>query len=219
MPVFGPNVTIPEDVAAAEWLRPRLGRFGTVGGLVPSGYETYLALGHGGPGLDFEGPSHAVTAAVASAAGSHTATPDRSWIAAWRGYGWGSGRRLISVLATARQRRQIQRADDMEAARLERELSVVPRFELPQREYYLLAGPVEAASLIERPGGRGLIAPDLWWPDDRSWFLATDVDLVWTYVGGTRAFAEAVAATSPFDVRPVDRSMWNSEVGGEQSSS
>lgn len=30
--------------------------------------------------------------------------------------------------------------------------------------------------------------PDLFWPDDRSWFAATDVDLWSLYVGGITAF-------------------------------
>jgi hypothetical protein len=29
-------------------------------------------------------------------------------------------------------------------------------------------------------------APILWWPDDRSWFVATETELATTYVGGTR---------------------------------
>ncbi len=29
-------------------------------------------------------------------------------------------------------------------------------------------------------------APNLWWPDDRAWCVATEIDLAWTYVGDQR---------------------------------
>ena len=28
-------------------------------------------------------------------------------------------------------------------------------------------------------------SPNLWWPDDHAWFVATEVDDAWTYVGGS----------------------------------
>ena len=46
--------------------------------------------------------------------------------------------------------------------------------------------------------------PNLWWPEDRAWCVATEIDLAWTYVGGSSELAatllgdrrlEALAAT------------------------
>lgn len=67
-------------------------------------------------------------------------------------------------------------------------------FELSNRRYYLLRSTLAAASRIESPDGFGLQAPDLWWPEDRSWFVATDTDLDWTYVGGSEALVNDVIA-------------------------
>jgi hypothetical protein len=89
----------------------------------------------------------------------------------------------------------------------------VPRFELPNREYYLLAGPVAAAAQIQSPAGHGLQPPDLWWPEDRAWFFATDTDLAWTYVGGTQALVDEVVVAVRRRTTPVDRSLWNAEAG------
>ena len=33
----------------------------------------------------------------------------------------------------------------------------------------------------------GLPEPNLWWPADRAWRVASDIDLPSTYLGGTRA--------------------------------
>ena len=35
--------------------------------------------------------------------------------------------------------------------------------------------------------GRRFQSPALWWPDDRSWFVHTEIDASSTYVGGSEA--------------------------------
>jgi hypothetical protein len=64
-----------------------------------------------------------------------------------------------------------------------------PLVELPWRTYLLLEGPLVAA------GGLSVSpttpqSPSLFWPDDRAWCVATDVDLDSTYLGGS---AELIA--------------------------
>ncbi len=36
--------------------------------------------------------------------------------------------------------------------------------------------------LAERLNRRG---PQWWWPEDRQWFAATEIDFPWSYVGGS----------------------------------
>jgi hypothetical protein len=57
--------------------------------------------------------------------------------------------------------------------------------ELPWREYQLYAGPsAGAASFIMT--GRRYQSPNIWWAADRSWFVATEIDLGATFVGGSQ---------------------------------
>jgi hypothetical protein len=76
----------------------------------------------------------------------HTATADHCWFAVWHGYG------------------------DLDLAFGDR-----PTFELPQREYHLIRGPLAAAaqSLAVYPFGHR--SANLWWPDDHAWCVATGV--------------------------------------------
>lgn len=76
-------------------------------------------------------------------------------------------------------------------------MATVPTFELPNRCYYPLRGSIDEAAALEDL--------DLWWPDDRVWYVATDVDLDWCYVAGTAAFTDAVAAALPGRTRPAER--------------
>jgi hypothetical protein len=67
-----------------------------------------------------------------------------------------------------------------------------PRVQLPQRDYALFGGPLAALpSLMDAQNGR---SPNLWWPDDRAWCVATEIDLAWTYVGGPAALISDVLA-------------------------
>ena len=45
--------------------------------------------------------------------------------------------------------------------------------------------------------------PSLWWPADRAWCVATDVDLPWTYVGGPRGLIDAIAADRRIEALPA----------------
>jgi hypothetical protein len=78
--------------------------------------------------------------------------------------------------------------------------------DLPAREYVLMRGPVEraAANLAKEPSEQ---SANLWWPDDRAWFVATDVDLMTTYVGGTTVCIADLVATEGLEVAavPVDQ--------------
>jgi hypothetical protein len=173
---FGDAVSVPPNAEAADWLQPtRLGAWGTVGCLVPNQYESYLRVA-GAPSkvVDWWDAQRQLIADVARVAASHTTTPERCWFGIWEGHGFD---RNGEVRARLRQ---------------------IPTVDLPHRSYYLLQGDVLAASAIEEPGGRGATAsyrqPDLWWPHDRAWFIATDVDFWSTFIGGDARLVQAIVA-------------------------
>jgi hypothetical protein len=98
---------------------------------------------------------------------AHTGTPDRYFIGVWEGYGW------------------LDRADPSWDGELA----------LDQRTFLIWQGPIEGASRIGWAWPNGGFAhqpPTLIWPADRAWFVAGDVDLDSTYVGGTAALITAL---------------------------
>jgi hypothetical protein len=65
-----------------------------------------------------------------------------------------------------------------------------PRVEIPGRSLGLYAGPIEAAAaLLGFPTRQ---SPNLWWPDDCAWCVASEIDFCSTYVGGSPALIERV---------------------------
>ena len=46
-------------------------------------------------------------------------------------------------------------------------------------------------------------ARHIWWPEDRAWCVATDIDLCDTYVGGSRECIEAVLSSPKLEALPT----------------
>jgi hypothetical protein len=81
-------------------------------------------------------------------------------------------------------------------------------FELPHRRMHLLRGPLVAIEdFYERCEGPSSLClrnpPGLWWPEDASWCVGTDVDLLTTYVGASGAAIEALLADEQLEVLAV----------------
>ena len=80
----------------------------------------------------------------------------------------------------------------------------MPRFDLPDRAYYLAHGPLSAMIDLRYPDFDGWRNPGLFWPGDRSWFAATDVEFWSLYVGGTTAFTSELATRASTPCEFVD---------------
>jgi hypothetical protein len=218
---FGPAVSLPSDVSAALWIAPTLGGFGTVGGLVPQGYERYLLLDYrGDEPRGWDGVCR-LYAQLAPVLARHTSTPDECWFAIWEGYGFETSMTLLAAVARddeerrelERERQRLRAADARRNNSIRTALHRLPSFDLPNRRYYLVRGPVAAAARIERPDGRLPQPPDLWWPEDRRWFVGGDTDLDWCYIAGSGRLVSAVAAAFEGQTRAVDWRASNATAG------
>lgn len=134
----------------------------------------------------------------------YTATPEDCWHGIWHGYGSLAG--SVSVLTLRRPRRRLGNRK-RRSTRLDQPLDLTgaPTLSLPGREYYLFRGPIDAAHQFEFSGFRQ--TPNLWWPQDKAWFVASEIDLDSTVVACSRACAEALldGDLEALEVAPEDR--------------
>ncbi len=129
-----------------------------------------------------------------------TATPEDCWFCVWDGFGW-DGASTFAALTEAGQPPEIieePRRDPVPGPVREG-----PRVRLPNRDYFLYQGPVEAVGTLASLDGTGGQSPNLWWPADRAWCVGTEIDLQWTYVGGPRGLADAVLADDRIEALPA----------------
>jgi hypothetical protein len=86
-----------------------------------------------------------------------------------------------------------------------------PLIRTPGREYLLLVGGLEA---LRRYADIHIMGPNIWWPDDRAWCVATEVDLDSTYVGGSAGCIRSLLdhpALEAFPSELADRVDWHSD--------
>lgn len=194
------------DLAPARWLTeraPGFGDFGTVAGVSAPGFDAYVRVLH--PASLDERP---VSWAAVAAAYGRTVGPGAEWHrlvgverfyqnasghglrGVWDEHPWegptppGVARDLVPVLA-----RHTGTAGrcwfGLWAGYGRWDFEGVPCFETPGREEVLLSGALDdVVSPLDMDEFAEL--PDLWWPEDRAWCVGGDVDLVSTYVGGSR---------------------------------
>jgi hypothetical protein len=125
-----------------------------------------------------------------------TATPEDCWLAIWHGYGELSGGVGLLVLEERGFRDWLRRRRARDCHRLEPPADLVdaPTLSLPAREYYLYRAPIDVVPRFEFLPGR-LQTPNMWWPDDRAWFVGTEIDFDSTLVACTRSCAATLLAS------------------------
>jgi len=183
------------DVSQAAWIAGRLAPFGScVCSLVPTGFESYARVGlPGWEGGTENGLPREVLSVLCQIVSRHGHSED-VWLALWDGYGWIRGG-SIRVAVGSRDDAPVEKTAKKESREHALEpafpIEVLkgPKLRLPHRDYLLFRGGIASAlALGSHAFGRyEPHSPDLVWPDDRTWFIATDVDLVFGYVGGTAA--------------------------------
>src|ERR1035437_347332 len=118
-----------------------------------------------------------------------TATPDRCCFLVWDGYGWSSRTPMVAPGATT-----LVLPDPVPEW-----VRSGPKVKLPHRGYFLLMGPIEAV-VTKDPFVAMEQTPNLWWPIDRTWCVASEIDLAWTYVGGSAEMIGQILADDRMEV-------------------
>ena len=134
------------------------------------------------------------------------------WFAVWSGFA-GPATSSAYLLADGSLRQRIVSAmirlrERTSAARARTRARRLPTFGLLSggRSYLLFRGSISDAAHLHREFQ--FHPPTLWWPEDRAWFVHTEIDATSTYVGGSavligRLVGEQILES--FEVAPDDR--------------
>jgi hypothetical protein len=117
-------------------------------------------------------------AALLDVLARHTAAAQQCWFCLWDGYGGSFGTERSTGIGVPR-------------------INFDARVELPQRRYVLFGGPLAAVLEVGYWPTPNLFlphSPNIFWPDDVSWCVASEIDLFCTYVGGSRALIDELLA-------------------------
>jgi hypothetical protein len=146
-------------------------------------------------------PSKAQMKALAGLLSTSTSTPNACWYCLWDGYGYVTG----AVVALHAFKQGPRSAGAQRPRRwnlrmpMPKALGGLPdrkRVRLPHRDYLLFRGPVAKAQGWED-------GPNLWWPDDRAWCVASEIDLPYSCVGGSPELIDAILADPAIEALPA----------------
>ncbi|MFL6141792.1 MAG: hypothetical protein ACJ72N_07985 [Labedaea sp.] len=159
----------------------------------------------------------ALAARLATILARFTRTPQRCWLAVWDGFSdlapqWlaapqfelpNRGMRLLTGPAAAA------------AAPLSDERRPDRRDTTPARAVVTATWIGDGPPPVNGPRRPWHLHPNLWWPDDRAWCVATEIDLTSTYVGGGIEAIGAILADPRLEALPAHADhpiTWDSDV-------
>jgi hypothetical protein len=220
------GLPIETDVSSAVWVSSgrRRGAPGTVGALVPAVFEAYARVLH--PAVRYAGDDDVEVPWSEVAAHNGTVVhPLVQWVPLTGSWEYRSGdsqppvwddapseghlpvpvaARLAAVL-----RRHTATPDDCHFGRWAgfgfdaAALQQVPQLLLRGgHDVVVVRGTVDDAvrNLAPEPHEQ---SANLWWPEDRAWCVATDIDLMSTYVGGSTACVAELLGTPGLEAAPA----------------
>ena|SRR5579859_3244599 len=121
----------------------------------------------------------------------NTSTPDRCWFCLWEGYGYLTGGMAVAYLWPVDEPKPPPRLLRPPPPKLPK-----ARVRLPHRVYVLFTGPVAQAEGWED-------GPNLWWPNDRAWCVASEIDFPYTYVGGSARLIQEILVDPSLEALPA----------------
>lgn len=156
------------------------------------------------------GPEEAGT--LAAILRRHT-TSSESYFGVWEGFGswWSTGHGVLMASASpvpraGRPLRALFRGGRGRRARAGTSqdglLNATPRMRTEDRAYFLFRGTFDSAASFDI-GGLQQQSPNVWWPEDRAWFVVSEIDARSTYVGASRRCIDDLLATSDLETIEV----------------
>ena len=128
----------------------------------------------------------------------HTSSPEMCWFCLWEGNG--AFRSHAHSVLRVEEDRGFRRTP-IRATEQDRFLNSVPKVVAEARSYFLFSGPLDAACAFAIDGWD--VPPNIWWPEDRSWCVVTEIDGYSTYVGGSRETIDELLSSSELEAIEV----------------
>lgn len=167
--------------------------------------DPYRPLGRGDRDPDWGALSEQALAALCSVLARHTDSDLPCYFGVWEGWGNLHPRSNSSVIQFARIGDPVE---PIQYATPDWQLDMTgATFHLPARTYHLFEGELAQALQIGAwitDTWFALQSPNLMWPEDRSWLVATEIDFDSTLVGGTRLLIDDLLVSADLEVLPVD---------------
>lgn len=129
----------------------------------------------------------------------HTLTPQDCYFALWEGFGTIYGTHPVGL----------RHRESAVPPAFPPHVMEGPRVSIPGRNYLLFRGPLSQAGQwgaadLTYGHARTINSPNLFWSADHAWFVATEIDVPWTGIGGSAELIRDLMSEGSFDIELVD---------------
>jgi hypothetical protein len=128
-----------------------------------------------------------------------TTTPDQCWFCVWGPGGHLRAHTLRHPLRGSTNAPRSPIATHRLGCSLRRD-SLGSQLGLP-RAFHLYSSKLSDIGPVR--GFPWALTPDVWWPEDHAWCVASEAHLTWSYLGGDRSFIDSVCADPLLEAREV----------------
>lgn len=128
-----------------------------------------------------------------------TVSEETCWFGLWEGWG-GLTPGSAAYMGPNAAKRTADEAPVQE--KLYEQYRAAPRVKTRSRDYILFSGDLSGAdAFVETRDNQSM---SIWWSDSRSWFVATEIDLRSTYVGGSKECIAAILNSPLLEAYPAN---------------
>lgn len=190
-----------------------------IGIVIPSGFDRYVLVRHSGPGDSQGCLGEETLKSLIEVLSAFTTTPEDCFFALWEGQGWmhrGSiyafsptdGRYLhrkiravrnwhtwFNLRNSGRNRQPVKQSlDHLDSHSLPDAIMESPRLQMPNRNYLLMKGAIEEGNNLgyQFNDSPFFQSPNLMWPMDHSWIMASEIDFDMTLLGGSSELVDSI---------------------------
>jgi hypothetical protein len=194
------------NLLSADWLQKGLPNIDPykVASVFPDQFAAYARIEHKAQGRTSRQLPEKTIRALFPLLRDATTTPDRCWFCVW---GPGGHFRAHTLLHPFHGSTSAPRRGPMTRHRFRRwEGPSASQNQLGLcRTFHLYT--TKLSDIGPLRGFPWSLAPDVWWPDDHAWCVASEAHFTWSYLGGCRRLIDQVCAHPLLDgqeVRPDD---------------
>ena len=137
---------------------------------------------------------------LAEALAPFTDRANRCYFGVWEGWGDPSFMFFFTEGTPEEEQRRVREEAEAGAAAWRGLLDHAPKFTLPDRPMHLLEAPLDSIREFYEQHRK---PPSIWWPEDRTWCVATDIDLMSTYLGGNASAIQPLLGDERIEALPV----------------
>lgn len=201
------ELEVVSNLSVGDWIKDSLLEWGSgplkLGCVIPPRFESYISIRNTAVDTRQGELDPTILSELINILSEFTSTPQNCFHGLWEGYGWMHEGAHTYFGSTEAENRL---ANNAHYVSFPSEAINSRKFQLPNRNYILIKGPISEAPKLGSGYGDWFIpqSPNLLWPADQKWCVASEIDFNVTLIGGSSDLIHRIAGDNGFRTELFD---------------